>query len=596
MKKTTVRVLSILLVALMVLGLISSALVMLVSAADEAQIIPADTTVSRTMTTGKVSTGLTVKFNFLAPTTVPVDGDYRSGEFIMAQNSAFGWSFNTKLTIKDETKKVSGVDVDYYSATITNVSYNGSGTGPLVISLLDSSGSEFFTMSVAIPIKYFKETEATDGAPTSDIVVQNTVVQNAAGQTLDTVNKNSGPLKVEVTFYDIGLKDEGNTSIDAAKKYAFITSTSGLRLHSGSSGTVERVSGSSQFPRFKATFEGVEYTGGGNTLSFRVLYDFEEYEASIPGKADATLFQIKAEEEDETAVLTPKLIISEYSYGKEAIIAGEEFNLDLSFYNTSGDIAVENIDMTIEPGSGFLITAASNTAYFPSLAPSEAKNFSIGLKANPAVDTSIGTATDYSINIKFSYQFLNDKKTDGSTSSVKIAIPVTQLDRFGVDEITDYSQYMNLGEEGYVSVPITNKGKSTTYNITGEIVTVAASDCIAAPVHFGNLEAGKSDVIDISLTVNTPGEFQAMAVITYEDENMNQKKIAVDFTIMVMEPQPPQMEMPPMNPDGDISQQGPGLASIIFCAVGALMMAVPVALYLIKRVKAKGSEDVDEDF
>lgn len=594
MRKTTVRILAILLVALLTFGLISSALAMVVWGAPvDAKIITGDTTVSRTMTVGKVATGLTIRFSFLPPVdaggaSINPEGDYDSDDIEMPPDSSFGWSGGTELKIEKAKRG------NYYEATLTKVSYNGSGTGPLQLSLLYYAD---LNITVPIPGKYFKETDTTDGAPTSDIIVQSTTVRDAGGKKMESMDKKTGPCTVEVVFYDLGLGDESDHMIDAAKKYAFITTSAGFKLHKGSSGTVERMSSTMDYPRFKATFEGIESTETGNTLGFRVQYDFEEYEKGVKGEAVATLFQVKTEsedEDDEIAPLKPNLIIQEYSYGGVPIVAGEEFSLDLSFRNTSGVVGVENVVMTIEPGSGFVITAASNTVYFPGLAQNETMSFSVGLRANPAGDTS--AAADYSVNIKFSYQYLSKKEYAPGESGVIIAIPVTQLDRFGVDEITDYSQYLTIGEEGYVTVPVTNKGKSLTYNITGEVKSASGADYVAAPVHFGNLEPGKSGAIDISITINTPGVFEADAVITYEDENMKQKELSVPFSIMVMEPMPPQTEMPPGFPGGEVGPQGPGLWSIIFCAAGAVLMAVPLSLYLIKRVKAKGSEDADEDF
>lgn len=611
MKKPTVRFLALVLVALLVLGLFSSALAMLVGTgggvltvsayaaatpAITAKVITADTTVSKTLTVGKVSTGLTVKFNFIDPDIDYLAGNYNSSEFTMPLDSSFGWSYNTKLTIKEKSKGSGSNTVWYYEATLTNVSYNGGSSKTLYLILTD----EDFGIDVPISGKYFKESSETDGIPVSDIVVQSTIVRDAAGQKLGSVDKKSGKFTVEVTFYDIGLKDEGDAAIDAAKKHVFITTPTGFKLHNGSAGKIERISSSAEYPRFRATFEGVESMGTSNTLNFRVQYDFAEYEKGIKGEAVATLFQIKSEseeEDEETAPLTPKIIVQEYSYGTDPIIAGNEFNLDIVLGNTSKAVAVENVDMMIEPGDGFRIAAASNTMYFPSMGAGESKAYSVKLRALASHNTT-GTdksPTDYSVTIKFSYQYLKNKKDYGEYStSVKIAIPVEQLDRFSVDEITDYTAYLNVGYEGYLSVPITNKGKSATMNITGSITSGSSAEFVAPPVHFGNLEAGKTGTVNIAFTINTPGEFTGEAVISYEDENMNQKEIRIPFSVMVTEFVPP-AEMP-VNPDMNAQENKVPPFSIALISLGCLMLASPVAMILMKRIKSRGNEDIDEDF
>lgn len=557
-----------------------------------AQIITADTTVSKTLTTGRVSTGLKITFNFLDPGIDFLEGDYSSSEFTMPLESSFGWSHNTKLTITKDNRG------DYYKATLTNISYNGGSSQNLILTLT----GENFAINVPIPNKYFnKSSSETDEIPTSDIVVQSTIARNAQGQKLGVVNEKSGRFTVEVLFYDIGLKNESNSAIDAAKKYAFITTPTGFKLHNGSSGTVERVTSSAEYPRFKATFEGVESTGSVNTLNFRVQYDFAEYTQGIKGEAVATLFQISSESEDESeaAPLKPNIIVQEYNYGEGDIIAGSEFNLDMVFTNTSRTVAVENVVMKITPASGFYIAAASNTVYFPSMGAGESKPYSVALRAMPSRNTGVAgeTPTDYSVTVEFAYQYPINKKGDygDHSTSVKIAIPVEQLDRFAVDEITDYTQYIPVGYEGYVTVPITNKGKSATMNISGTVESKSGAEFTAPPVHYGNLEAGKSSTLNINITINTPGEFTGEAVISYEDENMNQKEIRQPFAIMVEAPMTPPAEMPEM-PGMMPEEEKLSPYSIALIVIGGLMLASPAALILIKRVKARGNEDIDEDF
>lgn len=614
MKKPTVRFIAILLVALLTLGLFSGVFAMFAGSggggltvgayaatpsvtAVPAKIITADTSVSKTLTVGKVSTGLTVKFNFIDPDIIdfPEKYTYRSDEFTMPLDSSFGWSYNTTLDINRKTK----ASTTYYEATLKNASYNGGSSKTLEIDLT----YEDFAIRVPIQNKYFKESTEKDGTPESNTAWQSTVVRNAAGQKLASMDKKTGPVKVEVTFYDIGLKDEGNAAIDAAKKHVYIsTPVTGFKLHKGSAGTIERISSSTEYPRFRATFEGVESTGAANSLNFRVLYDFEGYDKSIEGKIEAPLFQIKTEsedeDEDEGITLIPKIIVQEYSYGKDTITAGDEFELSIVLANTSKTVAVENVEMRIEEGNGFRIAAASNTAYFPGMGAGESKPYTVALRALPSQNTTgtNNTPTDYSVTIKFSYQYQKNKKEHPTveTPGNKIAIPVEQLDRFSVDEITDYSAYLTVGSEGYLSVPITNKGKSATMNITGSISSAGSAEFTAPPVHFGNLEAGKTGTVSIAFTVNTPGEFTGEAVISYEDENMNLKEIKLPFSVMVNEFIPP-TEMP-VNPDMNAQENKISPISISLIVFGGLMLASPVAMILMKRIKSRGNEDFDEDF
>lgn len=563
------------------------------------KVITADTTVSKTLTFGKISSGVTVKFAFLDT----VDYDLGVGEFSfdrleMPTDSSFGWGQSSKLKVESKVRRVSGEDVYYYQATLSGVSYTG-GSSRLLELTVDGDT----TFNVTIPSKYFSESGGEDTIA-SDIVVQSVHVYDAAGVQLASVTKDSKPFRVDVIFYDMGLKSLSKSELEKATKRVFITNAPGFKTLSGTSGTLELMSTSGEYPRFRAIFKNMTTDGTGTAISFRTQYDVDdngtESKKSVKGEASVNLFQVtKPEEEskaDETAPLKPNVIIQEYNYSKEQIVAGDEFDLELRFRNTSRDTGVDNVVMTIEPNSGFVIASASNTTYFESMAPGEVKPFTITLRAAASAGNATGTPqTDYSVQVKFSYQYLSKKEFATGESAVKIAIPVVQLDRFSVDEITQYTQYLMVGEEGSVTVPVINKGKSLTYNISGEIKAANPESYISPIEHMGNLEAGKSGELSLSVTVNVPGEFNADAVISYEDENGNQKQLSVPFTIMVEQHQEMPEIMPPTDV-GDMQPQGPGPLSIILCSVGAMMVASPIALYLIKRVKARGSEDIDEDF
>lgn len=433
-------------------------------------------------------------------------------------------------------------------------------------------------------------TDAEETPPTSDIVVENVTVKTASGQKLDKVDKDTGPLTVEIIYSDIGLQDEGFNSMGKNELHAFITTATGFKLLAGSRGTLTIDSLQGVYPRFKAVFKNVEYSGGGKDLGFRVQYDFFDYH--VKGTSTATLFQIESEEEEKEGDLPPvkpKIVIDKYSYGEDQIVAGNEFNLDISFRNTSSDIAVEGVTMTLVPSEGLAIAAASNTVYIPNLGAGQSMSHTIALRTLPS--TAAGSVK---LDIKFSFQYVDKKTRPDGTSDESVSIPITQIDRFAVDPITDYTQYLTMGEEGYLTVPIINRGNSATKNISA--VVRAQGEFVAPTSHFGNLEPGKNGTIDISITVSQIGEFHGEVVVQYEDENMKQKELATPFSIMVNEPYVDQPEMP------DMSEMAPAESPLQkwfrlgLCVLGGLMLAAPLALYIIKRVKAKGSEEIDEDF
>lgn len=480
--------------------------------------------------------------------------------------------------------------------------------------VLDDTDYQVDTISAIIPDSYFGSSSGNSGGNNSggddpvvvtpDLVVENAIALDSAGNRIDTVNKDSLPFSVEIVYADMGLREVDAKRIADRDIEAYITASSGFILGGSAKGTVKVVTTDGDYPRFRVTFRNITYNGGGNTLEFRVQYVLDEVDNPVKGTATATVYSAKADEDDDKkdkmAVAVPKIIISQYSYGETTISAGSEFNLNFSLQNTSADVPLENVVVTLTPasneaaklGPGLIVASSSSTVYIPVLEAGEAKSYSIAFAARPDAEV-----TSHLVTVKFSYEYIDTQLKERKTVpdlTESIAIPVSQIDRFSVDPITD-SVYGQVGEETYVTVNFINKGKSVVYNISG---SVRCDPSISAPSQLlGNLEAGKPASLDFYFTGSEAGTFSGDIVIQYEDESNNTKEIAVPFELIVEAPY-----FPPVDPNGMEGEppppepKGPGVLSVVLCVVGGLAIAAPIALYLMKRVKAKGSEDFDEIF
>ncbi len=551
----------------------------------------ADARLSENVTRGKVDTSVSVTFHYTGYPEIESGSPYDIYSDIQIISGPFGTTADTTLRV---TERDGG---DYYQATLSRLVYTG-GDGNTLVFELDGD----YRFTVDIPTGYFKPGESEDASdPKPSIVIDTVTVKNSQGQVLTEIDEDTPAFTVEIIYADLGLADEPRPALERAKNYVFMTNSPGLRALNGTTGKIELGATSGDYPRYRVTFNNIKADGTGSAFNFFVQYELEDYDN--PARSETVVAELPVDKDaTEGAILRPNVIISQYSYGENPIIAGDVFNLEFRFENTSTATTVENMVATIEPADGFVITSASNTVFFPTMAPGENKPFTLSLQAREAVSDNNGVqTTQYSITVKFEYQYLDNKAYKDDTSEVKIAIPVTQLDRFAVDEITDYTSYMQAGEEGYISVPITNKGKPTIGNISGFVEAITPGVEFVSPItRFGPLEGGgQSDTVDINITIMTPGEFSGNAVIEYEDGNMNQKRVSVPFVIMVEEPYVPSPEE--MTPGGMEGMEEPeggsvSLFSILMCAFGGILIAVPLALYMIKRLKLKGSEDFDEAF
>ncbi len=530
--------------------------------------------------------------------------------------SGFRVATNTtmKVAVTDFVSNASeGYSIAYVMVYLSNVIYNGP---PKTLYIKDTvvqfpSAPDPYTINVsaAIPDVYFGksndsgDTDDDDNETfTPDIVIESVFARDKNGAIIREVTKDTAPFSLDIVYTDRGFGPEHIDEFTDDTLFAYITDAGEFIPQGSNRGTLKRiVSADGDPPRFRVTFENLKYGGSSANyakLDFRVQYLV--YGENISGTGSARLYSIKPEgddSDDETAPPTPYIIISQYDLGSEQIEAGSTFTLSMQFSNTSSTLPLENIMMVVNPVSteqqqSYLsIASATNTYYYDSLPAGGTLSQSVDILVKASA-----TVGSQAVSVDFKYEYLVDKKRESGTTNTIIYVPITQIDRFTVDPITDYSQYMQLGEEGYVTVSFVNRGKSTTYNVSGYLLDSEGNQ--GQTEHFGNLEAGANGSLDFTIIPQTVGEYQGTIVIQYEDENGEEKEIPLTFTAFVEEPWYPGPVDPGMEDPGMMEPQEPSTLwwKYLLFVVGGLAIAVPIALYLAKRVMAKGREEMDEDF
>lgn len=550
-----------------------------------------------------------IEFNFLdTPANLKPGEVYETKDFQLNSN----WSKDknsSKLILTVPSKPNADGKYDIL-ARLEDVTYrSGSRQNRLQITGITINGASYDSLITEVPSEYFSRTSSggeTESNPyISDIIVENVYVRDpVTDEIIDQVDKDSSPFIVEVVFVDRGLRQVDSDQFSENFMSVYMTNFGGFVSSAGAKGTLHKALNSDDdYPRFRARFRGMRYEGGSNVISMSVTYDVHGWE--VEGEANSIVVHQAKEDDgkDKLAPLTPHIIVSQYSYGERQIMAGDGFTLSLSMQNTSADIPLENIVITITPetiksdtagstSGGLTITSASNTYYIKSLEVGESFSHSIDLQAEP--NAAVGS---HKVAVSFKFQYVdevNKERKDGEDTE-NIAIPVTQIDRFSVDPLTDFSEAFMLGDEGYLTIGFINRGKSTTYNVSG-IITGDNILASGQSQHFGNLEAGKAGTLEFSVQAMEAGDLVGEVTILYEDDNTNQKEITVPFQMFVEEPYMPPMEPGPGMEEPPPESAGPPVASIVLCSAGGLFIAVPLMLYIIKRVNAKGREEFDEDF
>ena len=274
---------------------------------------------------------------------------------------------------------------------------------------------------------------------------------------------------------------------------------------------------------------------------------------------------------------TPHIIISKYTYGGESVQAGKKFDISIEFRNTSKSLAVENILMSVETEEGLTITNSSNTFFFENLGAGAVRSQKIPMKA-----LNMDKSSSPSCTVSFTYEYVDGDQRLEKTAQERIAIPVTEPDRFELEAPKDLTPAV-AGQEYTLSVPYNNKGKGTVYNleayVEGDMTTLSPKQ------NLGNIDSGRSGSIDLILTPQETGDHTFKAVIAWENTAGEEVKKSFELTLPVQEniPAAPEGgEMMPMEEETPSIPWG-------WLAAGLIVLAAAAFWWLRSRKKKKAT-------
>ena len=421
------------------------------------------------------------------------------------------------------------------------------------------------------------------------------VASNITGSSRITKGRS---ITVNATILDTSFtfgKDEDPSKVI---ENPFVTFTQGDFKRNTAVGdtVVSVVKGAGNNLQLEVQLKDLVYTGVGDTVEFVVGYTVDgeritrDMSVKIPGCIPFVDKDDPDEDEEDVDLdpLTPHIIVSEYSYGATQVSAGQVIDLNLAFENTSTQYDLDNIVMKITTPEGFSITSSSNTFHFDHLDVGESISKTISMQANPNAE-----AQSYAISIQFSFQYIaNDVRKSGE-SSESISIPVSQPDRFSVDEI-QVPTSLYVGDEYNLSLKFVNKGKTQVYNVTTELRGNMPNS--GERNFIGNVASGTEESADFYITPAESGKLEGEVIISYEDASMNVRQVSRPFSIQVE-------EMPTFDPGTDAPTiepqpvEEPSLFTLqnIVLFVVAVGVAGTTGYMTVLKIKAKRSEFDDED-
>ena len=356
------------------------------------------------------------------------------------------------------------------------------------------------------------------------------------GSPADKVTPNSEIIKgnyVDLTLY---VTDEDFLSLYDSAGYSkdnFSVTTPGdssFLAGSGAGAEIEKWTVGTTDKGMVIRLTGVYYVGGSdNTLKLIVTQG--NYNAILSCKIDNATIHPETPDDNkdnnEPVAAQPYVIISNYSYGKGDLVAGETRNVTMTFRNTSKTMAVENMMVTITMPDAMMLTSSSNSFYIESLAAEGTITKTVNVTVKPTA-----AAQSHSMTLDFTYDYMDGSTRRNAKTTETISMPVLQVDRFTVTGI-DLSPQIFIGEETGLSVNFVNKSRTEIYNLSAKLSCEALTNN-GEEQYLGNLGSGTTSSADFYITPSDAGDIVGEVIITYEDTNMNQRTVTVPFTTKAM--------------------------------------------------------------
>lgn len=326
---------------------------------------------------------------------------------------------------------------------------------------------------------------------------------------------------------------------------------------------------------YHVSFNDITYLGGSNKLSFDVSYSGQQ------GLELVNLSQNISQCVGATNVEGGKasaIVVRSAGYGGGSVVAGQQFTLTADVFVTAGTTGAENVAVSLTLPEQVTVVSGSSQIFVGNMAAGEST--SVNFLLNASATAAAGSA-NITINVN------GNAASDGAalTTTMPITVPIVQPERFEISR-TDFPEVINMGEETYGSVSFVNKGKGTIYNVSAELrgegfTTTEGNQFV------GNVASGTESSADFTISPTQAGSINAQLVITYENEQAEEKTITKDITFTVEEMM---FEDPGMMPGIDDMPTEPaqtGMPLWAWAVIVVLVAGVVVTVVVIVRKKIK---------
>ncbi|MDR1571362.1 MAG: hypothetical protein LBS32_02445 [Clostridiales Family XIII bacterium] len=267
------------------------------------------------------------------------------------------------------------------------------------------------------------------------------------------------------------------------------------------------------------------------------------------------------------AVKTPQLIVDNYSFGKESVMAGESFSLAIELYNTSPR-EILNIKVSLSAESGaFVPVGSSNSFFIERMAAKERVSRSMTMAAGP--DAEQRTTA---LNATMTYE---DEDGNAFQATDVISIPVMQETSLTIDDIIAPPE-LYPGMQSGIDVRFYNTGKTQLRNL--RVTAEGDFDASESTSYYaGNMASGANDRYSFSFIPRAEGSLNGKLVFTYDDPSGEEQAVEKEFSFQVMPPMDFGDEAAP-----DESMDAPKSRAPLYIGIGVAVAAL-IALLALRR-------------
>lgn len=327
-------------------------------------------------------------------------------------------------------------------------------------------------------------------------------------------------------------------------------------------------------------------TGNGSEINVGVKFYYNNGSGLSQG-TDSGKILLNAQGTDPNTIdsSVPNVIVQDFTYGGQAVAAGEDLDLEMTFRNTGKARKIENLVISAENGEGISLRDSANTFYFESLGAGKDAKLKLPLKVSP-----LNKNTSAAVIFHFKYEYVDNNKRSAVSSDQTVMVPVYQKDRFTLLE-TVLPQNPISGEEQNVSIKYVNEGKGDVSNVKAKLTGDGVEG--GRVQYLGNFEPGKSGSINFLVTPAVQGKNTYSVHITYEDANLEEKEIELPFVLEAGEPAE-EMSLTGMEYGEEPSGQG-GALRTASAGAGMALAAVLAAAGIVRGIKRKKIRTEEKD-